>query len=469
MKKKVLFAIFFAFIISTTVAQEARNIFTQDQLIWFVENYHPLAKQARLLSNVGESEVRKARGNFDPYLFSNLDQKYFDGKDYYSILGSGLKIPTWYGIEFKSGLDLNRGDFLNPENNVPANGLWYAGIAVPLGKGLIIDERRASIKKAKIFAQSTKAEQQKLLNDLYFEAIHHYWMWTKAWNQLQVFEESVQLAQVRFNAVKESFVFGDIPAIDTLEAFIQLQNRQLSKNELQLDYQERTLELSNFLWYENDTPLVITDSLRPPDFEEIQLMDQIPEDTLKKIIENAINEHPDLQLYQFKLSSMEIDRKLKAEQLKPSINLNYNLLNENVGNDFIGNISTQNYKWGFEFGIPLFLRKERGDLQLTKLKIQETELNQQQKQLEIQNKIKQYHAEHLNLKSQIDLFTAAVSNYERLLEGERQKFENGESSLFLINSRETNLISGRLKLIGFTIKYNKAIIGILWSAGLLTE
>ena len=466
-KLSLFFVLIFLLISSITFSQDERQVFTQEQLLWFVENYHPLAQQANLLASAGESTIRKAKGNFDPYLFSQFDQKYFDDKEYFSILGTGLKIPTWYGIEIKGGYDRNRGVFLNPENYLPSSGLWYAGVSVTLGKGLFIDERRATLQQAQIFAQSTLAEQQKLMNDLYFQAIKKYWKWVESWNQLQVFNESVDLARERYNAVKESFTYGDIPAIDTLEAFIQLQNRQLNQNESELQYQNVSLELSNFLWFENNTPLEITDSLRPPTFFEISLLENIPPDTLQNFVEKLEIIHPDMQLYQLKLSSMDIDRRLKAEQLKPTININYNALNAPVGNDFLSNFSPQNYKWGLEFGIPLFLRKERGDLQLTKIKIQETELNQQQKLLELQNKVRQYHNQQLNLKNQVDLYTNAVANYDSLLEGEKQKFEAGESSLFLVNSRETNLINARLKLIKFTTEYNQTNAGILWAAGIL--
>lgn len=463
----LIFSGFFFFFSTIIYSQNDIAPFTQEQLLWYVKNYHPLAKQANLFTAKGESSIRKAKGNFDPYLFGGINQKYFSNKEYFSLLGTGLKIPTWYGIEIKGGFDKNSGLFLNPENNLPLGGLWYAGVSVTLGKGLFIDQRRAALQQAQLFAQSTQAEQQKLMNDLYYQAIKQYWKWVEAGNQLLVFNESVELAQERFDAVKESFLFGDIPAIDTLEAFIQLQNRQLNQNESNLQYQNISLELSNFLWFENNTPLVITDSLRPPHLVEFISLEDIPLDTLQAFVERVELSHPDMQLYAYKLNSMDLDRRLKAEQLKPTINVNYNTLNESVGNDFSNNFSVANYKWGLEFGIPLFLRKERGDLQMAKIKIQETELNQQQKLIELRNKVRQFHNQQLNLKAQVQLYTDAVANYGSLLDGEKQKFEAGESSLFLVNSRETNLINARLKLIKFETKYNQTNAAILWAAGIL--
>jgi hypothetical protein len=71
-----------------------------------------------------------ARGA-DPKL--TLIKKQFKDTEYYSILNSSFKIPTWYGIEIKAGFDQNEGYYLNPENTVPNAGLTSLGISVPLG------------------------------------------------------------------------------------------------------------------------------------------------------------------------------------------------------------------------------------------------------------------------------------------------------------------------------------------------
>jgi outer membrane protein TolC len=52
-----------------------------------------------------------------------------------------------------------------------------------------------------------------------------------------------------------------------------------------------------------------------------------------------------------------------------------------------------------------------------------------------------------------------------LLQGEKRKFEEGESSLFLVNSRETSLITAEIKLISLLGKYQKAKAGLLMAIG----
>lgn len=469
MKKLPIIYFILMFFPSALLSQDEIRIFHEEEMIWFIENFHPISQQGDILINKGESTLQKARGSFDPYVYADLDQKFFDNKDYYSLFGAGLKVPTWYGIEIKAGYDQNTGAFLNPENNVPSDGLWYAGISVPIGQGLFIDERRATLKQAELYVNASFAEQQSLMNNLYFDAIKQYWKWVAAYNKLQVYEESVDLAMERFEALKRNYALGDRPAIDTLEAFILVQNREIFRNELELEYQNTSLELSNYLWFENNIPLEITDSLRPPLYEEIRYRDAISAFRLESYLNKLVEMHPELQLYQYKQASLEVENRLKAEALKPKLNLNYNFLSQDPTQTDLSTFPLQNYKWGLEFSFPIFNRKQRGELQLNELKIQETELEQIQKLLVLENKVRGYYNEQAMLNKQIDLYSLTVDNYSSLLNGERKKFSIGESSLFLVNSRENGVIDARLKLIDLMAKYNVAQVAVVWASGSLYE
>ncbi|MEQ8423776.1 MAG: hypothetical protein RIA63_03640, partial [Cyclobacteriaceae bacterium] len=78
--------------------QDSVRIFSQEDLFWYLTHHHPVSKQAALQISRGESEVKKAQGSLDPFLFSTLDQKQFKEQEYYNLFYGGLKIPTWYEI-----------------------------------------------------------------------------------------------------------------------------------------------------------------------------------------------------------------------------------------------------------------------------------------------------------------------------------------------------------------------------------
>lgn len=460
---------FFLLQASFTEAQENENVLTEQQLFWLVRSFHPVALQSNLIIDQGNQTVTRSKGAFDPYLSGTFDQKNYDGKNYYQLFSGGLKVPIWYGVELKTGYERNRGVFLNPENNLPEDGLWYAGISVPVGQGLFIDQRRATLKQAKLFAQSTFSEQRKMLNDLYYDAIKAYWKWVQKWNQYEIYNASYDLAVLRHNAVKQSFLLGDKPAIDTLEAYIQVQNRDLARQESFLAYKNQTLELSNFLWYEKQTPLLITDSIHPPklDIQSINVASPLSQDSLQSLLIQMHQSHPEIQLIEYQLSHMSIEKRMKIEALKPTINLNYNALSPSINSEAMTGYNGQNYKWGMDVSFPIFLRKQRGELQLTQLKINQTEMKKRQKLLEVQNKVKRYYNEQIGLESQIQSYGKAVQNYQQFLIGEQRKFDAGESSLFMINSRENSLIKAQMKYIELQTKYKTAQSGVSWAAGQL--
>jgi outer membrane protein TolC len=343
---------------------------------------------------------------------------------------------------------------------------------VPIGQGLFIDERRAVLKQAKIFTESSVFERITMLNDLLFSGAKQYWEWAFQYNNYLVYQNALTVANERFAGVKQSLQYGDIPAIDTLEAFINLQNLQFNANEALMLYRNATFNLSNFLWYENDLPLEITDNMQPVNLQNIDFQNTPPIDSIDVII-NAISvNHPEIKSLQLYVKQLDLERRLKLESLKPRVNLNYNVLSANqftfnTNPEFV-NLFNTNYKWGFDVSFPLFWGKGRGNYKLAKLKITDTEYKLQLKQLEIINKIQSYFNELIILRTQVDLYEEAAENYNRLLLAEEIKFQSGESSMFLINARQMKLLEFQSKLLEVKSKYYKALAGVAWSSGTIS-
>lgn len=450
-----------------TLAQDSIVVFTPENFVSLVRANHPIVKQYNILVEKGEKTVLREKGNFDPYLFSDIDQKYFDSKQYYNLFSSGLKVPTWFGADFKLGLDQSSGTYINAENKLPNSGLVYLGVSMPVLQGFWINERRTIIKQANVFAKSTEAERINLVNDLMYEAIATYWEWYNACEKLKVFENAVRIAQQRFQAVKSSYQLGDRPAIDTLESFIQLQNRIFGRNQAMIEKNNATLQLSNYLWNDKEEPLEAQANLAPISEQMWNQKPFVLPDSLNKSSKDLALQHPAVSLYEFKYEIARLDKRWKQEKLKPKLNINYNLLNEPVGSEWIGTFSPNNYKWGVDFSFPVFLRKERGDLQLANLKMMEIDYSREQKILEISNKIDQYKNELKMTQQQNVLFTQLVQNYEGMWKAERRNFDAGESSLFLVNAREMAYIDSQLKYIELQAKLNKSAAALIWSMGQL--
>ena len=73
-----------------------------------------------------------------------------------------------------------------------------------------------------------------------------------------------------------------------------------------------------------------------------------------------------------------------------------------------------------------------------------------------------YQQEVENYNEQISLAEQNLNNYEKLLKAEEIRFENGESSIFLINSRENKKIDAQEKLINLKAKVIKSYNKLKW-------
>ena len=91
------------------------------------------------------------------------------------------------------------------------------------------------MQKGKIYEKMSEVQQFNEVNTILYESVKAYWNWVIDYNHLMVYNNSIDLAETRFEGVKKSYQQGVEPAIDTLEAFIQLQNRRFSYNKAKLE------------------------------------------------------------------------------------------------------------------------------------------------------------------------------------------------------------------------------------------
>ena len=114
------------------------------------------------------------------------------------------------------------------------------------------------------------------------------------------------------------------------------------------------------------------------------------------------------------------------------------------------------------------MRQERGKLQQTRLKVQDATLEQQQSRRTIVNQVSAVYNTLKAYDQQLQVQAQTITNQRLLLRAELQKFELGESTIFLINARETKLIDLRLKQESMRASYEKSLAELYYYAGTRT-
>ncbi|HEY9116493.1 MAG TPA: TolC family protein [Roseivirga sp.] len=440
--------------------------FSLEDFVKVVLVNHPVVKQADLLPQNALEEIRLAKGAFDPKLTGNWDVKNYKDTEYYNVFNSTLKVPIWFPVDPKVSVDRNRGVYLNPERNIPSAEEYTqvtAGLSLPIGRGLLIDQRRASVLQAELFAEITDAERIKMINKVLLSASKAYWDWYYSYFQFLMVEQSLTISEEIYRLAKLDFEFGELAAVDTIQAAITFQNRSTDRQAALINFKRAGLMLSNYLWGENEEPLEIQENVAPIWDVEFEL----PTESLDSLLSFAVENHPELQKFNLKIEQLGVDERLARENLKPRVDLNYNLINSpiNYSGDFTNIDLRNNYKFGMELEFPIFLRKERAKLKQTRIKIDQTTYESRFAQQEIVNEIEGAYFEMLNGQQMVSLLEQSVNNYQRLLEAELFNLNAGESDLFKINFQQDKLLEAQIKLIKQQVSIEKAKLELLWAAG----
>ena len=445
---------------------DTARVFSLRDLADLVFANHPLVKQAALLSAEARAQIVQARGGFDPKLSSDFRRKEFAGTDYYNNWSNELKVPLWPGgVDLKAGYDRAAGTYVNPEHFTPLNGLVGVGLSVPIGQGLLIDARRSTLRQAKIMQTAAEADRVKQINEVWLQAAKDYWTWYYAYQQSRLLIEGVALADRRFRATARRVQLGDQAPIDSVEAQITVQDRQVQTNQLGVDLQNARLVLSNYLWNKDNQPVELPAYAVP----QAPARDTVPRAEYERLAALAAARHPTLLKLGAKISQLGVEERYRRELLKPKLNLSATLLSQ--GNFYQSDLAPSydfgwnNHKLGVDFAFPLFLRAERGKLQYARIQVLEATLERQQSQRTIATQVSSVYNTLRAYDQQLTLQARTVANQRLLLAAELQKFELGESTIFLINARETKLIDLRVKQESLRASYEKARAELYYYAG----
>lgn len=440
------------------------QVLTLDAFVRQVVSEHPRSKEILLAKDKASAALLKSRGGFDPLLQVDMNQKDYEQKSYYHLVDGNLKIPTNFGLEFKSGYEWSRGLYVNPESITPGGGLLFAGASLPLGKGLIIDEKRANRAQAEIGIDVAEFEMKERMNEWVFEAIEQYLHWQQSYMTVEVLQDALANINERQLAIVRQVGSGDRPSIDTVEIGIQKQMIELALRQAELELGKSRWNTERFLWSNNQWTGLAQESLPENMSGDFNKGIEVEWDEL-----TFRAQHPTLKRMELTKKQMMIQRRYAADQLKPGIWVSYNPLFEPVGNNPFAGFRWDNQKWGLSVAMPVLLRKERGNLKKVNADLLSIDFKVQDKTSSLYSYYQMYVLEYQSLQQQYQQYRQIVASYGKMFESEKTLFAIGESSIFLVNARQQALLQAVLKQIEFGIKLKKAFFGVKYAMGNLVE
>lgn len=426
-------------------AQESPVTLTLDEFLSRVRAHHPQIRQAALTRQVADADLLAARGAFDPTFSAKWDTKRFKGIGYYDEFESALTLPTPWGVDFKVGWERAAGQIINPERATPGDGLLSAGVMLPIGPRLITDERRTALRQAELAQGAADADYAATIARVLQSAARSWGTWAEAEGRARVAREGVELARFRLNALRTRVVEGDAAAIDSVEAYVELERRELTRFDAEAAATAARLTLEGWLWTREGRPDSLPEDVQPP--ARATLAGEV---TLGggDAIAYLVARHPFVQQATARWRQADAARTLAAMNLLPSAGVEISGLStgRRLADLSAPNPDGTDTKFSGTLRIPLFARRELGRLRAaedrTRTLLFERDLVRRNVAIDAEKALIELRVVDAQVERQAGLLAAQ----ERLLEAEQQRFTAGESSLLIVNLRERAVLDERLRV-----------------------
>jgi len=435
----------------------APGVLTLEKLLNQVRQNHPKLYSADLERRIAGAKLLEKQGAFDPGI--SLESDYLRYNDF-SKRGNVSKTfdndlsfnwLTRSGLKLSTGARYNTGEVKPPLYPTGGAGEYFLGMKMPLLRGFRINDKVAAEMQAEIGIPLADAAYTETRLSILLQAAYAYWNWVVAERKVTVSENILALAEVRYKAIQARVEHGDLPQIDAVEANQEVQRRQGFVAKTNREYEKQVFKLSRYLWEPNGNPSAIPQSKAiPVDFPEPVAFS---DDDWMEGRKTALEKRPELKALNLQKELTEVDLKFAKNQRLPVMDL-FATPGYDTGAKSIG----QTLKAGVVLVVPLRQRTANGLIRAAEFKIQKLDMEQrlllQQVLLEVDDAVSAINAA-------FQQYEAAQQEYrlaQELERGERERFDYGDSTLFLVNQRERATAESAMKLLDLEAEYHQALV-----------
>jgi outer membrane protein TolC len=357
------------------------------------------------------------------------------------------------GAKLLVGRDANSGLVKSPISSTGSDGTIYAGIKLPLLRGAGVNDKSIAELQAKLGLPLADAAITQVIVASKAAAGGAYWEWVAAGRKLTVARDLLALAVLRAKQIAREVELGAQPPIAITEAEQEVRRREAGLNKAERDVQKASIKLAGYLWQDDGTPL-------PPPAAE-QLPSEMPAPAfldaarLQVSREGALAKRPEILAIALQLGAVSLDERLALNDGRPDLSLVLQP-GQDMGRLGIG----ETLKAGINFSVPLGRWDASGRRDTARAKTikltQDRELTKRQVLLEVDDAwsailaaVERFHATD-----------AEVALAKQLEVGERKRFAEGDSTLFLVNQRERATAEAIGRLIDIQLEYQQALLAL---------
>ena len=403
-----------------------------EEVLQSTVEHHPMLLAQISQRSMAEGKALGAQGAFDTKLTADSATNSFG---YYKTrtAGGGVSQPLrGVGGELFGKYERGLGNF-EPWNQgllTLSKGEWSGGIEIPLLRNRTIDRHRTELALARLgvdLADASIVEQRLVLLEM---AASKYWEWVSAGRKLSIAQDLLALAEDRTQQVQDLVDAGQVAEIEIAENERAVLQRRSATASAERDLQAARLDLSLYL-RGPDGRIVQVDRSRLPDFPEPARVgpEQVESDLL-----GAMQRRPEIAGLMVELQQNGTVMQQARNELRPEL-----AFTAQFGRDSgTGSITKRGSELiaGITLTSPFQRRKARGEVAIQAAKLEQLMHKLQYVRDKVVVEVRDaVSALELSLR-RLELARAEYDVARRLATAEMERFELGDSTLFIVNQRE---------------------------------
>ena len=415
-----------------TISSKAM-VLTLDTVVNAAKQSFPGLLATEQRKQVAAGDLTAAEGGFDTLLKS---------QNRWSITGLyenqnndvSLEQPTQlWGTTFFGGWRRGVGDYpvYEGKSQTTQSGEARIGVNVPLWRNRDIDRRRASLQQAQWGQLIAGHDYEQALIEATRMASYRYWEWVLAGQRLMIAKNLLKIAEQRDKGIRERVSAGDIPefeALDNQRAIIERQERVVAAQRL---LEQSAIQLSLYWRDAAGQPQLPSDGQLPEQFHE---PDSIQTIRVDEALQTSLKQRPESKRLELQAKQSQTEWDLQQNQRAPAVDLTVSAAND-IGNSK-EKLNRNELYVGLNIDIPLQQRTATGRAQVAAANVRRLTLDRQLQDERIAAEVKDVFSALSALRKRLSLSAEQLNAAEQLAEGEKTRFDLGESTLLFVNLRE---------------------------------
>ncbi|MBL8135114.1 MAG: TolC family protein [Acidobacteria bacterium] len=428
----------------------AQEPLTPQDVLRAVDRALPLIEQARRDVDAAAADLVSARGGFDLNLKASGSR--LDGEYDNTRLSTLFEQPlTTWGATAYGGYRAGSGTFADYDGKAETTGSGevLAGLEVPLLRGRAIDERRAGTATAEIGVERAARQLDAARLGHFTAALASYWDWVAAGRQLSVARALLTLAEVRDTQLADAVALGQIAAIERTDNQRAIFQRRSALASAQRLFEQAAIDLSLYYRGADGAPLRPSLDRLPP----LPATSAGAEPDEAEEVAGALARRPDVQARRLARDRQRVDVRLAENTQLPTLDF-FSEVGRERRESTKGGTS---FEVGLTFKLPVQRRKAIGQTLKAQAALARADLDlrwaEDQVRAEVQDALSAVRAA-ATVREAVADEVAVARELERL---ERDKFDLGDSTQFLVNLRELAAADAAVRDVRAHTDYEKAL------------